>query len=96
LVQSDFLSELITAASYANRFYHGSFCGGALLDRMIQMAAYSEEMRRILRDLFSGSQGYTDLRQRVGGSLPTILSQCGANLLWGDGSAEISPSPARS
>lgn len=95
-VQEDFLPELITAASYANRFYHGSFCGGGLLDRMIQMAAYSDEMRRILRDLFSGSQGYTDLRQRVGGSLPTILSQCGANLLWGNSSTSISPSPASS
>ena len=95
-VRSDFLPELITAASYANRFYHGSFCGGALLHRMIQMAAYSEEMRAILRDLFAGSQGYTDLRQRVSGSLPTILKQCGANLLWGNGEAEISGSPIRS
>lgn len=91
-VRTDFQPELITAASYANHFYHGSFCGGALLDRMIQMAAYSEEMRAILRDLFSGSQGYLDLRQRVGGSLPTILKQCGANLLWGNGDAEISAS----
>jgi flavin-dependent dehydrogenase len=90
-VRSDFLPELITAASYTNRFYHGSFCGGALLDRMVQMAAYSEEMRAILRDLFSGSQGYTDLRQRVTASLPTILRQCGANLLWRIGSVEVSP-----
>ena len=82
-VRSDFLPELITAASYANRFYRGSFCGGALLDRMVQMAAYSEEMRTILRDLFAGSQGYTDLRQRVGASLPTILKECGTSLLWG-------------
>ncbi len=95
-VRSDFLPELITAAGYAHRFYHGSFCGGGLLDRMIQMAAYSEEMRAILRDLFAGSQGYTDLRQRVGGSLPTILKQCGANLLWRNGEAKISASPVRS
>ena len=94
-VRSDFLPELITAASYAHRFYHGSFCGGALLDRMIQMAAYSEEMCTVLRDLFAGSQGYTDLRQRVRGSLPTILKQCGANLLWGSGKAEIATSPTR-
>ena len=94
-VRSEFLPELVTAASYAERFYHGSFCGGALLDRMIQMAAYSEEMRAILRDLFAGSQGYTDLRQRVGGSLPTILKQCGANLLWGKGEAEMPASPVQ-
>jgi flavin-dependent dehydrogenase len=95
-VQSDFLPELITAASYGDLFYHGSFCGSALLDRMVQMADYSDEMRRILKDLFSGSQGYIDLRQRVGRSLPTILSQCGANLLWGQGAVGTSPSPARS
>ena len=95
-VRQNFLPELITAASYAQRFYHGSFCGGALLDRMVQMAAYSEEMRVILRDLFAGAQGYTDLRQRVGGSLPTILKQCGANLLWGSGEGEVPPSPVRS
>jgi flavin-dependent dehydrogenase len=93
-VRSDFLPELITAASYANRFYHGSFCGGALLDRMVQMASHSEEMRAILCDLFAGSQGYADLRQRVGGSLPKILKECGANLLWGSGEAKISISPA--
>ena len=95
-VQAEFLPELITAASYANRFYHGSFCGGALLDRMVQMAAHSEEMRAILRDLFAGSQGYTDLRQRVVGSLPTILRQCGANLLWGGANTEFTASPIRS
>jgi flavin-dependent dehydrogenase len=95
-VRSDFLPELITASSYANRFYHGSFCGGALLDRMVQMATYSEEMRGILRNLFSGSQGYTDLRQRVTSSLPTILKQCGANLLWRNSGTEISTLPASS
>jgi len=93
-VRSDFLPELITASSYANRFYHGSFCGGALLDRMIQMAAYSAEMRTILRDLFAGSQGYTDLRQRVGGSLPTILRECGSNLLWRGVETNLSSSSA--
>ena len=95
-VGRDFLPELITAASYAHRFYQGSFCGGALLDRMIQMAAYSEEMRVLLRDLFAGAQGYTDLRARVGGSLPTILKQCGANLLWGKGEGAMPPSPVQS
>jgi flavin-dependent dehydrogenase len=92
-VRSSFLPELIAAASYARRFYHGSFCGGSLLERMIQMAAYSEEMRAILRDLFAGSQGYTDLRHRVSGSLPTIVRQCGTNLLWGGSDANLSSSP---
>ena len=92
-VRAELLPELITAASYAHRFYHGAFCGGALLDRMVQMAAYSEEMQAILRDLFAGSQGYTDLRQRVTGSLPTILKQCGTNLLWGGGDAGFAGSP---
>jgi len=93
-VRSDFLPELITAASYANRFYHGSFCGGELLDRMIQMSGYSEEMRTILRDLFAGSQGYTDLPQRVASRLPTILKECGTNLLWGSGEVSTSTSLA--
>ena len=93
-IRSDFLPELIAAASYADRFYHGSFLGGSLLDRMIQMAAYSEEMRIILRDLFAGSQGYTDLRQRVAASLPTILKECGTNLLSRNSEATISTSPA--
>jgi len=92
-VRSELLPELTTAASYAQRFYHGSFCGGALLDRMVQMATYSEEMRAILRDLFAGSQGYTDLRQRVTSRLPTVLKQCGANLLWGNGAADLGGSP---
>jgi hypothetical protein len=50
-------------------------------------------MRTILRDLFAGSQGYTDLRQRVGASLPAILRECGTSLLWGS-ETKISVSPA--
>lgn len=73
LVARDFLPELIEGAHYSERFYHGSFLGEHILERMVQFAAESAVFRALLCDLFSGVQGYIGLRARAYRTLPRVL-----------------------
>lgn len=82
LVKEDFLSELEHAARIANRFYGGTWMGGPVLERMIQLTQGSARFREIMRDLFSGAQEYSDLRKRVYDGLPQIAFQAVASTLW--------------
>jgi flavin-dependent dehydrogenase len=82
LVKKDFLPELENAARIANRFYGGEWMGGHVLERMIQLTQRSASFREIMRDLFSGAQEYSDLRQRVYEKLPRITMEAVASTLW--------------
>jgi flavin-dependent dehydrogenase len=82
LVKKDFLPELENAARIANRFYGGEWMGGHVLERMIQLTQRSASFREIMRDLFSGAQEYSDLRQRVYEKLPRIAMEAVASTLW--------------
>jgi flavin-dependent dehydrogenase len=82
LVKADFLPELEHAARIANRFYGGEWMGGNVLERMIQLTQRSPRFREIMRDLFSGPQEYSDLRQRVYEELPRIAMEVVTSTLW--------------
>jgi flavin-dependent dehydrogenase len=82
LVKKDFLPELENAARIANRFYGGEWMGGHVLERMIQLTQRSASFREIMRDLFSGAQEYSDLRQRVYEKLPRIAMEAVVSTLW--------------
>ena len=82
LAKNDFMPELERAARIANRFYAGQWMGGPVLERMIELTQRSARFREIMRDLFSGSQEYGDLRQRVYKSLPRIAAEAGMSALW--------------
>jgi flavin-dependent dehydrogenase len=82
LVKKDFLPELERAARIAGRFYGGKWMGGPVLERMIQLTQRSARFREIMRDLFSGSQEYSDLRKSVYDSLPRIAAEGVLNTLW--------------
>ncbi|HEX3104153.1 MAG TPA: NAD(P)/FAD-dependent oxidoreductase [Terriglobales bacterium] len=82
LVKKDFLSELEHAARIADRFYGGGWMGGSVIERMIQLTQRSASFREIMRDLFSGAQEYSDLRERVYEKLPRILLEAVAGTLW--------------
>ncbi|HYG97873.1 MAG TPA: FAD-dependent monooxygenase [Terriglobales bacterium] len=75
LVERDFLPELIEGAQYAERFYHGTFLGEHILERIVQFAEESERFRLLLCDLFSGAQGYIGLRARASRTLPRMLRE---------------------
>jgi len=64
-VCQDFLPELIAAAKVSQRFYTGSFLGAPVTDRMVQLTNVSEHFRDLMRDIFSGSQGYCGMRWRA-------------------------------
>ncbi len=73
LLHRDFLPDLIEGAHYAERFYHGTFLGEHILERMVQFASESAKFGDLLRDLFSGAQGYIGLRSRAYRSLPRVI-----------------------
>jgi flavin-dependent dehydrogenase len=74
-VQRDFLPDLIEGARYADRFYHGTFLGEHVLERIVQFAEESAKFRKLLSDLFSGAQGYIGLRARAYRTLPRLLCE---------------------
>ncbi len=87
--KAELLPELLAASRYSERFYSGKFLGGTVIERMLQMAARSRTMREILRDLFLGSQGYLDLRDRVYSQMPRVLFESVASLLSPDRSVGV-------
>jgi len=82
LVKQDFLPELERAARIADRFYSGDWLGGSVLERMVQLTARSARFRDLMRDLFAGTQEYSDLRQRVRQSLPRIVTETLVSTVW--------------
>ena len=75
LVQQDFLPELDHASRIADRFYSGTWLGGNVIERMIGMTDRSPRFRELMRDLFAGTQEYSDLRRRVKRNLPRIVGE---------------------
>ncbi len=74
-VRAEFAADLEIGARIARRFYRGSFLGGAVPARMIQFAHRSKTFRMLMRDLFSGAQGYSNLKRRLWGQLGTTLGE---------------------
>ncbi len=60
--RADFGRELRRASQMRRRFY-GSFWGGPFTDRMVRLARLHPGIRRTLRELVAGDQGYTDLKR---------------------------------
>lgn len=74
-IRCEILPELERASRIADRFYSGRWLGGPVIERMLQLTARSSRFRNLMRDLFAGSQGYTDLKQRVRRGLPKIATE---------------------
>jgi flavin-dependent dehydrogenase len=62
--RADFGRELRRASQMRRRFY-GEFFGGAFTDRMIRFARVHSGVRRTLRELVAGDQGYLDLKRTL-------------------------------
>jgi flavin-dependent dehydrogenase len=82
LLDEELLPELEIAAGIADRFYAGEWMGGPVIERMVQLTARSPRFRHLMRDLFSGSQNYARLKQRIYLSLPKIAAEALVNTLW--------------
>jgi geranylgeranyl reductase family protein len=62
--REDFGRELHRASQMRRRFY-GNFFGASFTERMIQFAALHGGIRKTIRELVAGDQGYTDLKQTL-------------------------------
>ncbi|MDQ4120883.1 MAG: NAD(P)/FAD-dependent oxidoreductase [Acidobacteriota bacterium] len=62
--RADFGRELRRASEMRRRFY-GNFFGATFTERMIQFASLHGGVRKTLRQLVAGDQGYTDLKQKL-------------------------------
>lgn len=62
--RADFGRELRRASHMRRRFY-GEFWGGPFTDRMIKVARLHSGVRRTLRELVAGDQGYLDLKRTL-------------------------------
>ncbi|HEX8284846.1 MAG TPA: NAD(P)/FAD-dependent oxidoreductase [Pyrinomonadaceae bacterium] len=62
--RADFGGELRRASKMRRRFY-GDFWGGPFTDRMIKLARAHPGIRRTLRELVTGDQGYLDLKRTL-------------------------------
>jgi geranylgeranyl reductase family protein len=62
--RADFGRELRRASKMRRRFY-GNFWGGPFTDRMIKLARSHPGIRRTLRELVTGDQGYVDLKRTL-------------------------------
>jgi flavin-dependent dehydrogenase len=82
LLKQELLPELEHAAAIADRFYSGEWMGGPVVERMVQLTGRSPRFRDLMRDLFSGAQGYCDLKQRLYRSLPKIAAEALVSTLW--------------
>jgi len=62
--RADFGGELRRASKMRRRFY-GDFFGAPFTDRMIKLARAHPGIRRTLRELVAGDQGYLDLKRKL-------------------------------
>jgi flavin-dependent dehydrogenase len=74
-IRASFSAELEFASRIVRRFYRGSFLGTAVTTRMVQLMRRSAVFRQLVGDLFSGSQDYTSLKQRLWGHLGITVSE---------------------
>ena len=79
---TEILCELKRAARIADRFYSGEWLGGSVLERMVLLTDNSTRFRQLMRDLISGAQEYSNLKQRVYRSLPRIAAEALVSTLW--------------
>jgi flavin-dependent dehydrogenase len=74
-LEDEILSELRVAARLSERFYRGQIFGSSVLEQMVELTANSGSFRRLMSDLFAGTQGYTDLRARLSRMLPAVMGE---------------------
>jgi len=80
-VGAAFASELEFAARIVRRFYRGTFLGTAVTTRMVQFLRRSPVFRQLMADIFSGTQDYTSLKERVLGHMGLTLSEFVSSVL---------------
>jgi flavin-dependent dehydrogenase len=74
-LRAAFSADLEFAAHIARKIFLGSFLGGAITTRMVQLLNYSPAFRDLIRDVFSGSQDYRSLKRRLWNQLGITVAE---------------------
>jgi flavin-dependent dehydrogenase len=80
-LRAAFSADLEFAAHLACKLFRGSFLGGAITTRLVQMVNYSPAFRTLIRDVFSGSQEYRTLKRRLWSQFGITLAEFTRNFL---------------
>jgi flavin-dependent dehydrogenase len=80
-LRAAFSADLEFAAQIARKVFRGTFLGGAITTRMVQLVNYSPTFRDLIRDIFSGSQDYRSLKQRLWRQLGITMAEFSSNIL---------------
>lgn len=65
LIHGEFIEDLTFGAGLAKRFFIQQIVFSSVPARMIELMRHSPRMREIVQDLFAGTQGYLDLKERM-------------------------------
>jgi flavin-dependent dehydrogenase len=68
-------ADLEFAARIARKVFCGTFLGGAITTRMVQLLNHSAAFRDLIRDVFSGAQDYRSLKRRLWLQLGITLAE---------------------
>ena len=80
-LRAAFSADLEFAANIARKLFRGTFLGGAITTRMVQLLHYSPAFRDLIRDVFSGSQDYRSLKQRLWSQLGITVAEFTRSIL---------------
>ncbi|QOY90499.1 NAD(P)/FAD-dependent oxidoreductase [Paludibaculum fermentans] len=82
LIHGEFMEDLTLGAGLAKRFFIQRIMFSSVPARMIELMRRSPRMMEIVQDLFSGTQGYLDLKARLLANLNgTFLEVCIGSML---------------
>ncbi|MGJ5816795.1 NAD(P)/FAD-dependent oxidoreductase [Paludibaculum fermentans] len=82
LIHGEFMEDLTLGAGLAKRFFIQRILFSSVPARMIELMRRSPRMMEIVQDLFSGTQGYLDLKARLLANLNgTLLEVCMGSML---------------
>jgi len=81
LLQRDFAADLELGAVLARRLFRGSLLFASVPQRMIQFMRRSPKFHDLMQDLFAGTQGYLDLKERLLRNLHGTMFETTVNFL---------------
>jgi len=74
-LRAEFSADLEFAAHLARKLFRGTFLGGAITTRMVQLLNCSPTFRDLIRDVFSGAQDYRSLKRRLWSQLGITIGE---------------------
>ncbi len=82
LIEQDFLADLAFGASFAQKLYLGRFLFKSIPTCIVDYMRRSEKLNELMRDIFSGTQDYLTLRQRLFRNLNGTLNEMMLNFIF--------------